>query len=183
MLDSRSDPVTSLILAEESRLFRTAMRLARCEADALDLVQSTLMRAYRARRRFKPGTSIRAWTSTIMRRVFLTDVIRAKRRATKPDSDALALVIGRPWRPEDEQPTSMGRLVEGLDGRTRRALERLPKYYREAFLLSVVEELSCADVARRLGVAEGTAMSRIHRARERLKSDLVYGSPARRLAV
>ena len=52
-----------------------------------------------------------------------------------------------------------------LDGPVKRALERVPAIYRVPFWMSVVEDLTCAEIARRLNIPEGTAMSRIHRAR------------------
>src|SRR6185503_11999661 len=82
------EDVVDQILGEQDSLRRLARRLSRCEADAEDLVQNTLMRAYRARDRFTPGTSVRAWTATILRRVFLTDVLRTKRRGLENDTDA-----------------------------------------------------------------------------------------------
>ena len=87
-----------LILAEEGSLRRYARRLARCEADADDLVQDTLLRAYQARERFEPGTSVSAWTATILRRVFLTGVARAKRRGIETDTDVGRALATAPER-------------------------------------------------------------------------------------
>jgi RNA polymerase sigma-70 factor (ECF subfamily) len=170
--------VTDMILAEELRLRRMARRLVRCESDADDLVQDTLLRAFRARDRFEPGTSVRAWTTTILRRVFLTGVNRGRRRGLANDTDAGAPLdraagVAAPTA-EDERP-ALASLFERLDDRVKTALERVPELYRTPFLLSVLDEMSCAEIAARLGVPEGTVMSRIHRAREKLKADLVYG--------
>jgi RNA polymerase sigma-70 factor (ECF subfamily) len=176
MSASYADQTVRLILAEESRLRRVATRLTRCAADADDLVQDTLMRAFRARRRFQPGTSIRAWTTTILRRVFLTDTLRAKRRRLETDTDA-----GEPLErtPGTTSPTSrdttltLEALSERLEDPIKRALDRVPDVYRTPFLMSIVESLTCAEIARRLGVPDGTVMSRIHRARESMKRDLL----------
>jgi RNA polymerase sigma-70 factor (ECF subfamily) len=170
-------PTTELILAERDRLMRLARRLARCDADAEDLVQDTLLRAYRARDRFELGTSMRAWTMTILRRVFLTNVIRARRRKLATDTDAggpLSRAVGKDAAVQSPAEVDMPNLSERLDGPVKRALERVPAIYRVPFWMSVVEDLTCAEIARRLNIPEGTAMSRIHRARERLKRDLVY---------
>jgi RNA polymerase sigma-70 factor (ECF subfamily) len=179
-----SDVVTRLILDEERRLRRLARRLTRCEADAEDLVQNTLLRAYRARDRFQPGTSIHAWTATILRRVFLTDVLRTKRRGLENDTDAGGPLDRVPdeTRPEtlDAKPT-YPRLLETLEDPVKKALERVPDVYREPFLMSVVEDMTCSEIAERIGVPEGTVMSRIHRARERIKSRLVHSQSPRRL--
>ena len=173
-----SQPATvDLILAEREHLHRVARRLTRCDADADDLVQDTLLRACRACARFQPGTSIRAWTTTILRRVFLTDAIRAKRRGLETDTDAGEPLERTPGSPPvtyaDNAPTLQA-LGECLDDSVKRALDRVPEVYRVPFYLAVIEDLTCAEIARRLAVPEGTVMSRIHRARERLKRDLVY---------
>ena len=181
MISRAFETTVELILSEEEHLRRVARRLSRCEADADDLVQDTLLRAYRARDRFAPGTSIRAWTTTILRRAFLTGAIRTKRRGLETDTDA-----GEPlaWTPDSlrprnpEIPLDLAAMGELLDDDVKRALDRVPEIYRRPFLMSVVEDLTCAEIAEKLGVPEGTVMSRIHRARERLKRDLVYEAPA-----
>jgi RNA polymerase sigma-70 factor (ECF subfamily) len=177
MITTRNDLTTDLILAEEPVLRRLARRLTRCEADAEDLVQNTLLRAFRARGRFEPGTSIRAWTATILRRVFLTDVVRAKRRGLETDTDAgdpLEHAPGALAPSSQEETPNFEHLVERLEDPVKRALKRVPEVYRTPFLLAIVEDLTCSEIARRLSIPEGTAMSRIHRAREHLKRDLVY---------
>src|SRR5262245_5557365 len=88
MIALPEDGTVEQILGEASHLRRLARRLTKCEADADDLVQNTMMRAFVARARFKPGTSIRAWTRTILRRVFLTDAERVRRRRLENDTDA-----------------------------------------------------------------------------------------------
>jgi RNA polymerase sigma-70 factor (ECF subfamily) len=172
-----ADQTVDLILAEEDRLRRVARRLTRCAADADDLVQDTLMRAFRARNRFEPGTSIRAWTTTILRRVLLTDVMRSRRRKLATDTDAgspLDRAPGAAAPSSCERTTTIEALSERLEDPVKRALERVPEVYRTPFLLAIVEELTCAEIATRLDVPVGTVMSRIHRARETMKRDLVH---------
>jgi RNA polymerase sigma-70 factor, ECF subfamily len=166
------------ILGEEEHLRRIARRLTRCDADAEDLVQETLMRAWRARDRFEPGTSMRAWTTTILRRVFLTDAIRAKRRGLCNDTDAggpLANTSGPSFGWRQESAPSVTGFLERLDDAVKRALDHVPEVYRTPFFLAVIEGLSCAEIAQRLRTPEGTVMSRIHRARQRLKTELLHG--------
>ncbi len=177
MISACAESVTDLILAEEIHLRHVARRLAHCDSDVDDLVQDTILRAYRARDRFEPGTSIRAWTTTILRRVFLTGVIRATRRGLDLDTDVgepLLRTAGTAQASSSDVPIALAALFERLDDRIKHSLERIPEIYVVPFVLSVIEELSCAEIAKQLGVPEGTVMSRIHRARERLKRDLVY---------
>ena len=170
-----TEATVDLILSEEDHLRRLARRFARCAADVDDLVQDTLLRAYRARHRFEPGTSIRAWTSTILRRVFLTGAIRTKRRALHLDTDVDDAIHDVPTRTTVD-PTATAKRIEDLsdefDENMKRALDRVPELYREPFFLQVFKELSCAEISTRLGVPEGTVMSRIHRARLRLRAEL-----------
>jgi RNA polymerase sigma-70 factor (ECF subfamily) len=185
MICTTHDTVTSLILGEEDRLRRLARRLTRCDADADDLVQDTLLRAYRARDRFEPGTSIRAWTATILRRVFLTGVFRTKRRGLETDTDAgepLDRTAGTAAPSMSDRVPLLHWLLDRLDDPVKHAIEHVPDVYRIPFLLASVEDLTCAEIAERLGVPEGTVMSRIHRARERLKRDLLYERAPERMA-
>lgn len=174
------DSTVSLILEEVPNLRRVARRLARCESDADDLVQGTLLRAYGARERFEPGSSVRAWTTTILRRLFLTGAIRTKWRNLQNDTDAggpLESAVGRPLSPHDLSPRNehsraVRELSEHLEDDVKKALDRIPEVYRTAFLLSAIRDMSCAEISRELGVPVSTVMSRVHRARERLRADL-----------
>lgn len=165
--------VTELILGQAWDLRRLARRLTRCEADADDLVQETMVRAYEARHRFELGTSISAWTNTIMRNLFLTGVNTARRRATHTGPDSEEAIERAAARPHAEPETRL-RLSEALEDHVKHALDRVPEIHRTVFLLSVVDDLSCAEISHELGLPAGTVMSRIHRARERLKRELVY---------
>jgi RNA polymerase sigma-70 factor (ECF subfamily) len=176
--DGTAEATVDVILAEEANLKRFARRLVRCESDADDLVQETLLRAFRARDRFLPGTSVRAWTTTILRRVFLTGAIRTRRRGMVTETACgetfeVAEDRSQSW-PNDVEPT-LEALISTLDDPFRWALERVPVLYRQAFCMSVIQELSCAEIAAKLRVPKGTAMSRVHRARESLRRDL--GAP------
>jgi RNA polymerase sigma-70 factor (ECF subfamily) len=171
-----------LILAEEPNLRRLARRLARCSSDADDLVQDTLLRAYAARDRFEAGTSVRAWTSTILRRVFLTGVFSDKRRRTRLDCDAegaLASAQSRSSLASDDGPPMLDQMADVLHDELLAAFERLPEWYRGPFFLHVVHEMSCREISGRLDIPQGTVMSRIHRARERLRSTLLRGDGSR----
>ena len=170
-----TESTIDLILAEEMHLRGVARRLAQCESDVDDLVQDTLLRAYCARDRFRSGSSVRAWTTTILRRVFLTGAIRTKRRRLQTDTDAggaLEAVIGREPTPLDDAADHAAALGECLEDPVKRALDRVPEVYRTAFLLLVVRDLSCQEIGQELRVPVGTVTSRVHRAREHLRNEL-----------
>jgi RNA polymerase sigma-70 factor (ECF subfamily) len=142
------------------RLYATAYRLTRNPADAEDLVQDVLLRAYRAFDRFEAGTSLRAWLYTILYHLH-TDGLRRKGR--RPALEELK-DDGPPV------PATQERLAgpEALP----RALEALPAAFRMAVVLRDVEELTYAEIAGVLRVPIGTVMSRIHRGRALLRAAL-----------
>ena len=177
------ESTVDLILGEQRYLRGVARRLVRCHSDADDLVQDTLLRAFHARDRFRPGTSVRAWTSTILRRVFLTGAKRAKRRGLQTDTDsggALDAAVDRSTAPCGDEAPNVDAIKDRLDQEVNRALRRIPEIYRTSFLLATVRNLSCREISRELHVPTGTVMSRIHRARVRLRVDLGLSRPAPR---
>jgi RNA polymerase sigma-70 factor (ECF subfamily) len=163
---------TDRILGEQPFLHRLALRLVRRPDQADDLVQETMLRAYRSRDRFEDGTSIRAWLATILRRLFLTTAYRDQRRRTSTDTD-----LGDPIRllsssgevPDLPTDAAYDRALDHVDDRVRRAFVRMPDAYRTPFVLFALDGLTYAEIAMRLRVPIGTVMSRIHRARQRLK--------------
>lgn len=149
-------------------LYRVALTMAGQPADAEDLVQDTLVRAYRAIDRFD-GAHPRAWLLTILRN---TQRNRARTRIP-------ALLH------DDEQET--GRLDRGGDARSAEdvvvdaqfeavvadALAALPAMHRTVVQLVDVDGLTYAEAALALGIPRGTVMSRLHRARARIRTRLV----------
>jgi RNA polymerase sigma-70 factor (ECF subfamily) len=175
------DSTTGQILCEEPHLRRVAQRLARSAADVDDLVQDTLLRAYGARARFRPGTSIRAWTTTILRHVFITGAARARRRRVHNDCDAGDALERTPARETAPAASAEGYAAfqDCLEDPVKRALDQVPWLYRTPLLMFAVDELSCDQIAGALAVPKGTVMSRIHRARERLRRELHDADPRR----
>ena len=148
------------------RLRRYARALVGERASADDLVQDTLERAWAKLHLYRRGTDLRAWLFTVMHNVHVNRV-----RATRP-ADPL----------EDEMPELAQRgtqadalLVRDLD----RAIARLPADQRAVLLLVTLEEMSYEEVARTLGIPIGTVMSRLSRAREKLRSMMLGQSSAK----
>lgn len=146
------------------RLRRYARALVGERASADDLVQDTLERAWAKLHLYRRGTDLRAWLFTVMHNVHVNRV-----RATRP-VDPL----------EDEMPELAQRgtqpdslLVRDLD----RAIARLPADQRAVLLLVTLEEMSYEEVARTLGIPIGTVMSRLSRAREKLRAMMLGQTP------
>jgi RNA polymerase sigma-70 factor (ECF subfamily) len=142
------------------RLRRYARALVGDRATADDLVQDTLERAWAKLHLYRRGTDLRAWLFTVMHNVHVNRV-----RAARP-TDLI----------DDEMPELAQRaslVVRDLD----RSIARLPAEQRAVLLLVTLEEMSYEEVARTLDVPIGTVMSRLSRAREKLRV-MMLGQPA-----
>jgi RNA polymerase sigma-70 factor (ECF subfamily) len=137
------------------RAFARALTLNAAEAD--DLVQEAMLRAWRSRASFEPGTNFRAWLFKIVRNQFYS----SKRKAWR-------------WTPLDPQVAeetlvaaddpSIGLSLEDVT----QAIARLPDGQREALLLVGAAGVSYEEAAHICGVAVGTVKSRVSRARHAL---------------
>jgi RNA polymerase sigma-70 factor, ECF subfamily len=163
-------------LASVDSLYRTALRLTRVPADAEDLVQETMLKAFRAADRFEPGTNLRAWLFTILHntarnraRDRVRDHVDVDSETVERASDQLQ---GNPETPE----TLLMR--ETLTPELQAAIDDLPEAFRQAVWLRDVEEFSYAEIAEMLGVPVGTVMSRISRGRRMLFDRLQHLRPA-----
>ena len=158
-------PDPEALIAQVPGLRRYARLLAGDPHRADDLVQDTLERACRAAGRGPddPGR-LRPWLLSVMHNLFV-DRVRARRAldeaAPLDDADDAALAS-----PRDE---ALGAQVRHD---LQRALARLPVAHREVLLLVCVEDCSYDEAAAILGVPVGTVMSRLSRARERLRAEM-----------
>lgn len=159
-------------------LYRTALRMTGNPADAEDLVQETYLRAFRSIDQFKPGTNLRAWLFKIQTNSFINDYrkrVRRPRNQSLDDVEEYYLynhlvesgVQPAPSVTEDEI------LAQIDDADVFHALDGLPDNYRQVVLLADVEGFAYREIADILEIPVGTVMSRLHRARKRLKDDLL----------
>ena len=139
------------------RLRRYARALVGDRATADDLVQDTLERAWSKLHLYRRGTDLRAWLFTVMHNVHVNRV-RAL-RLTDTLEDEMPELAQRPAQGD-------ALLVRDLD----RAIARLPSEQRAVLLLVTLEEMSYEEVARTLGIPIGTVMSRLSRARDKLRA-------------
>jgi RNA polymerase sigma-70 factor (ECF subfamily) len=141
-------------------LFGRALRMSRSPSLAEDLVQDTIERAIRFETHYTPGTNLRAWVHQILFSVFVTRCRRARRERNALDhltTDPCA------WTSPDAAAE-----MSDLSPPLRRALDALPKSFRDAVVLVDLQEMSYKDAASRLAVPVGTVMSRLFRGRRQL---------------
>lgn len=148
-------------------LYRTAWSLTRNDADAQDLVQDTLVRAFRSLDRFD-GRYPRAWLMTIMRNANINRV-RKKTPDLLDDPDA---TFERSAEFADHVDPEAVVVEPVFDAALETAFESLPDIFHEVVELVDVNGLAYAEAAEVLGVPVGTVMSRLHRARRRMRDHL-----------
>jgi RNA polymerase sigma-70 factor (ECF subfamily) len=155
-------------------LYAAAMRLARNEDDAGDLLQETVLRGYRFFHQFTPGTNCRAWLLTILYNNFRNGYRRTSHEqpaASPEDFARRADVRGLHDDPPDANPeTLVGE--RGVSRPVADALDALPEEFRLALLMVDIEELSYQEVSRVLGIPVGTVKSRVSRGRALLRDVL-----------
>ncbi|HEY5790651.1 MAG TPA: RNA polymerase sigma factor [Gammaproteobacteria bacterium] len=163
------DAAETLLLEQIPRLRRYARALTGQAGSADDLVQDCLERAWSRLHRWRAGSDMRAWLFTIMHRVNANRVRRLRGRPAEDPLDEEGAGAASPQAPE------MALEIRDLD----RALQRLPEPQRQVLLLVALEGFSYEAVAATLDLPLGTVMSRLHRARERLRAELGGGSAPR----
>ena len=164
------------LVAAIPRLRRYAHVLTGNPTRADDLVQDALLRAWDKRRLWQAGSDLRAWLFTIMHNIFVNQLALARRDRQSVSIDAEEN-RGAVWQ-IPVRPTQHTR-VELIE--TMHAIERLPAEQREVLLLAAVEELRYEEIATVLGIPIGTVMSRLSRARAKLRRMAV--APASELKV
>jgi RNA polymerase sigma-70 factor (ECF subfamily) len=145
------------------RLFRVAMWLERDRRDAEDLVQETMIQALRSFHRFQPGTNCRAWLLQILRHV-MSNRRRARLRSPLVEDPDDRIALSAPVTPPIEQHLTDEHILS--------ALQRIPEAFQGVIVLCDVEELSYKEIAETLAIPLGTVMSRLHRGRALLRSEL-----------
>lgn len=158
-----------LLLACHKSIYRYARALCRDANEAEELVQETFRRALSARKRPTPLTleAIRPWMFTILRNHWHNE-LRHKKQEGDLDPDFDVPVVENP-------ETILSRRF--LQSEVRDALDALPPAYREIIVLREIEGLTYQQIADLLGCPAGTVMSRLARARIRLRLIFVSLTP------
>lgn len=146
-----------------------ALRLARNQPDADDLIQEALFRAWRGVAGFRRGTQFKAWMARIVHNVFLNRVRKDKRSPQPVDPTSLVAEARTEEHPQLADMSDLSHVTEQVSDRVKRAVEALPESYRTPFVLCALGGHSYQEIAHTLSIPVGTVMSRIHRARLRLR--------------
>jgi RNA polymerase sigma-70 factor, ECF subfamily len=164
----------ALALPHLDAIYTAALRLARNADDAKDLLQDTILRAYRFFYQFTPGTNCRAWLLTILYNNFRNHLRQCSRQPVTSQMDESPTET-EACRWQDGGLDNPEEIAEqrGTSRQLLAAINALPVEFREAMLLIDVQELTYAEVARVLQVPLGTVKSRVSRARAAMRAILL----------
>ncbi len=165
------------VLAQLDSLYRTALRMTNNTQEAEDLVQETMLKAFRFAHTYQPGTNLRAWLFRILN---TSAINRYRKQATHPTPASLPegedFYLYNRIRDLSGQELTQGAdeevLSQYLDEDVYQALNSLPPNFRMAVILADIEGLSYKEIADALQIPIGTVMSRISRARRQLQKSL-----------
>ncbi len=168
----------SLVRNYQHRIYRLCLAMTGTHPAADDLAQETFVKAYLALAGFREGTNFSAWLRRIAVNSSL-NYLKVRRReeplGDRPDGNPGAVFSAKIASPHEQL------LRNDIDRAVDKALQALPPKLRAVFVLHAVEGLKYEDIARALGVPVGTVMSRLNRARRRLRRSLA-GKVTRRVA-
>ncbi len=165
----RHESFREFVEPEIEILLRVARGMTGSDADSEDLVQETLVRAYRGLHRFD-GRHPRAWLLTILRH---TNINLHRRQRPLVVEDGELQRASRPAFGSGTLPSAEDAVMDlELDATLDTAIRALGPKFRSALILVDVHDLSYAEAAAALGVPVGTVMSRLSRARDRVRRQL-----------
>ena len=156
------------------RLLAVARRFLRSEEDARDAVQDAFASAFRSIHGFEGNAQLSTWLHRI---VVNASLVRLRRARRKPETSIEELLPGfledghmdrpaSPWRSEGPDPVERGELRALVLG----SIQKLPESYRNVLLLRDVEDLDTEETAQLLEISPGAVKTRLHRARQALRS-------------
>jgi RNA polymerase sigma-70 factor (ECF subfamily) len=174
----------ALVRQYSDRMLAVARRFLRCDEDCADAVQDAFLAAFRSLDGFEGNSSLGTWLHRIVVNSCLTKLRAQSRSRAVPMDDLLPTLdetdhYPRPfWSWDTEALSQLTR--EETRRQVRVCIDRLPEPYRAVLLLRDIEELDTEQTAHTLGIAPGAVKTRLHRARQALRTlldSLSLGTP------
>ncbi len=155
-------------------MYNFALRLTTDPVDAEDLVQDTIVKAYRFFSSYENGTNAKAWLFRILKNSFINNYRKSSKKPQQVDYDEVSSYY-ESVRAERTETSDLENLMfrELMDDEMSIALKQLPEDFRTVVLLCDVEGYTYEEIANMLDVPIGTIRSRLHRGRNLLKTELI----------
>lgn len=162
------------IIPHMDALYNFALRLTTDPNDAEDLVQDTIVKAFRFFNSYEKGTNAKAWMFRILKNSFINNYRKTSKKPAEVDYDEVSPYY-ESIRAERTETSDLENLMfrEMMDDDLSSALTRLPEDFRTVVLLCDVEGYTYEEIANMLDVPIGTIRSRLHRGRNLLKTELL----------
>ena len=155
-------------------LLRTALRMTKNQTDAEDLVQETMVKAYRFWDKFESGSNCRAWLFKIMTNIFINEYRSKSRTPVSVNMDDIDdnFLFGQLSTMSPDKNPEEELFAKIFDDDVKRAIEELPDDFRLVVVLSFLEGFSYQEIADIVDLQLGTVKSRLHRGRKLLQRKL-----------
>jgi len=162
------------IIPHLDALYNFGLRLTSDPNDAEDLVQDTIVKAYRFFSSYEKGTNAKAWLFRILKNSYINNYRRKSKRPQEVDYDEVATFY-ETIRAERTDTSDLEDTMyrELIDDDITKALDEIPEDFRTVVLLCDVEDFTYEEIANMLDVPIGTIRSRLHRGRNLLKAQLL----------
>lgn len=162
------------IIPHLDALYNFALRLTSDPNDAEDLVQDTIVKAFRFFSSYEKGTNAKAWLFRILKNSYINNYRKQSKQPNQVDYDEVATFYETIRAERTDTSDLEDRMFrELIDDDISNALEELPEDFRTVVLLCDVEGFTYEEIANMLDVPIGTIRSRLHRGRNLLKAELM----------
>jgi RNA polymerase sigma-70 factor (ECF subfamily) len=162
------------IIPHLDALYNFGLRLTADPNDAEDLVQDTIVKAYRFFSSYEKGTNAKAWLFRILKNSYINNYRKKSKKPSEVDYDEVASFY-ESIRAERTETSDLEDTMfrEMIDDDLSKALNSIPEDFRTVVLLCDVEDFTYEEIANMLDVPIGTIRSRLHRGRNLLKAQLM----------